>query len=263
MSRRHDILFCAARQQERSRQAGVKLGYDQHVPFASAIRLISEPIPIGTADFSLEFFGNSFGSNVSSKHAPFIYASPQVVDLYIGSAQPQRGGVYGILFRDGKNNILVHHTPSEPQARFHLVVTRSGRTVRVFVDAKLLKTKEQAETVDLGDYQLSLANSSDVALARIYNYALADEEITRLYNEGDPAGYVLPEAMKSGSRRCLAEFLPQHIVATAAGSVAAWLDSACQLPFNDRCLPPLFESIGGYDMTADNGPEVLFKTDMI
>lgn len=263
MSRRHDILFCAARQQERSRQAGVKLGYDQHTPFASSIRLVSEPIPIGTADFSLEFFGNSYGSNIGSKHAPFIYASPQVVDLYIGSDIPERGGVYGVLFRSGSNNVLVHFRPADPQVRFHLVVTRSGQTVRVFIDAKLLKTKEQAETVDLGDYQLSLANSSDAALARIYNYALADEEIARLYNEGDPAGYVLPEAMKSGSRRCLAEFLPQHIVATAAGAAAAWLDSARQLPFNNRYLPPLLESIGGYDMTAYNGPEILYKSDSI
>ena len=38
-----------------------------------------------------------------------------------------------------------------------------------------------------------------------------------------------------------------------------WLDSAKQLPLSDEYMEPLFQSIGGYDMTANGAPEILYN----
>ena len=200
-----------------------------------------------------------------------------------------------------------------------------------------------------------------------FNYALSAAEVSALYNNGDPAGYVLPAEMKSGERRCLAEYLPQNLigqrdenpfdisglttytwtgetdtnyyqevllgrfiqsgaVVMIKGSVSdyqsgepfayvgnkqamipaqngsftvtvinnrdnidriyyyggishsdrrltitinsvelvpevvlSWLDSAKQLPLNDEYLPPLLETAGGYDLTANGTPEIIYK----
>lgn len=38
-----------------------------------------------------------------------------------------------------------------------------------------------------------------------------------------------------------------------------WLDSAKQLPLNNEYLPPLLETAGGYDLTADRTPGIVYK----
>ena len=40
---------------------------------------------------------------------------------------------------------------------------------------------------------------------------------------------------------------------------SVWLDSAKQLPLNDEYLPPLLETAGGYDLTANGTPEIIYK----
>lgn len=40
---------------------------------------------------------------------------------------------------------------------------------------------------------------------------------------------------------------------------STWLDSAQQFPMNDEYLPPLLESINGYDLTANGTPEGVYK----
>ena len=39
---------------------------------------------------------------------------------------------------------------------------------------------------------------------------------------------------------------------------STWLDSAKQLPLNNEYLPPLLESINGYDLTANGTPEIVY-----
>ncbi|WP_418443782.1 hypothetical protein [Alistipes shahii] len=39
----------------------------------------------------------------------------------------------------------------------------------------------------------------------------------------------------------------------------SWLDSAKQFPLNDEYLPPLLQSDGGYDLTANGTPEIIIK----
>lgn len=40
---------------------------------------------------------------------------------------------------------------------------------------------------------------------------------------------------------------------------SVWLDSAKQLPLNDEYLPPLLETAGGYGLTANGTPEIIYK----
>lgn len=60
---------------------------------------------------------------------------------------------------------------------------------------------------------------------------------------------------------CIAEYLAQNIVADPSdtNSATGWLDSAKQIPVNDSSLLPLEKSIGGYDMTASNKPQIIYK----
>lgn len=58
---------------------------------------------------------------------------------------------------------------------------------------------------------------------------------------------------------CVAEYLPQNLVANNNGLVSSWLDSAKQLPLNDEYLPPLLETAGGYDLAANGTPEIVYK----
>lgn len=51
---------------------------------------------------------------------------------------------------------------------------------------------------------------------------------------------------------CIAEYLPQ------SASPSIWLDSARQLPINGN-MPPLWSSVGGYDLTASGTPQVVYK----
>lgn len=46
---------------------------------------------------------------------------------------------------------------------------------------------------------------------------------------------------------------------TLISVASTWLDSAKQLPWSDKYLPPLLQSKGGYDMVANGSPEVLFN----
>ena len=48
-------------------------------------------------------------------------------------------------------------------------------------------------------------------------------------------------------------------VESIPGIVFSWLDSAKQLPLNDEYLPPLLQSDGGYDLTANGMPEIIIK----
>lgn len=58
---------------------------------------------------------------------------------------------------------------------------------------------------------------------------------------------------------CVAEYLPKNLVADNNGIASFWLDSAKQLPLNDEYLPPLLQSDGGYDLTANRAPEIIIK----
>lgn len=248
---------------------GVKMGYGEKNVYSSSFNgtiLTSPPIQIGTSDFSIEYYGNAYGSgsgapllfnkaNQGTPNAPTYF---QVYGLNLG-----RNVLDWVTFGvpDGGNiatdSLNFKYLAPDLSTKFHLVITRQGRMINVYIDNTLVASKEQTEIKDLGAFVLGILNSSDVGFARVWNYALSSSEVATLYNNGDPAGHVLPAKLKDGEQRCIAEYLPQNLIPTAEGSVVKWLDSAPQLPEANGILPPLDASVGGYDLAAIGNPKII------
>lgn len=180
---------------------GVKMGYNQYVDKSASTMFKSPSMPIGTNDFTLEYFGNLYGAISSNTplifnaNAPYayskgcllIYGTPQIAVRWIIFEKPSSGD----LLLDSIDLIA-----GAQESILHLALTRKGTTVKVYINGELKATKEQSAVKDLGDFRLGMANSSNMVMSRIYNYAMAADEVKDLYNDGDPAGYVLPNAMK-------------------------------------------------------------------
>lgn len=247
---------------------GAKLGYQQPIISASTTKFVSAPISIGTSDFSIEFYGNTYGSytnknpSISNQSQPYTYGEGC---LLVYQTESGVGGIEWIIFEkpatgaDLADSINLRYKPIDPIEKFHFVITRQGTTVKVYINGELKTTKEQSEVKDMGDLQLAIANSSDVGFVRVWNKCLSDSEVSQLENSGDPAGYVLPAEMKTGDQRCIAEYLAMNLVPQKyKPTVAArWLDSATVLPDPDGTLRRIWKSVGGYDMEANGNPIIL------
>lgn len=181
---------------------GVKMGYNQYVDKSASTMFKSPSMPIGTNDFTLEYFGNLYGainSNtplIFNANAPYayskgcllIYGTSQIAVRWIIFEKPSSGG----LLLDSIDLIA-----GAQESILHLALTRKGTTVKVYINGELKATKEQSAVKDLGDFRLGMANSSNMVMSRIYNYAMAADEVKDLYNDGDPAGYILPQNLKN------------------------------------------------------------------
>lgn len=180
---------------------GVKMGYNQYVDKSASTMFKSPSMPIGTNDFTLEYFGNLYGAISSNTplifnaNAPYayskgcllIYGTSQIAVRWIIFEKPSSGD----LLLDSIDLIA-----GAQESILHLALTRKGTTVKVYINGELKATKEQSAVKDLGDFRLGMANSSNMVMSRIYNYAMAADEVKDLYNDGDPAGYVLPGTYK-------------------------------------------------------------------
>lgn len=180
---------------------GVKMGYNQYVDKSASTMFKSPSMPIGANDFTLEYFGNLYGAISSNTplifnaNAPYayskgcllIYGTSQIAVRWIIFEKPSSGD----LLLDSIDLIA-----GAQESILHLALTRKGTTVKVYINGKLKATKKQSAVKDLGDFRLGMANSSNMVMSRIYNYAMAADEVKDLYNDGDPAGYVLPGTMK-------------------------------------------------------------------
>ena len=191
----------AAYRQSRERQVGVNIGDRQSVSLSSITAFISAPVPIGTSDFTLEYFGNAYWA--TSGNSPLIFNN--------NSRYPYGKGcllIYGdskvavqwVLFEmpssGAPTDDSIFLSAGDRETPFHFVVTRKGTTVKAYFNGELKATKEQSAVKDLGDFRLGMSNGSNMVMSRIYNYALSAEEAAVHYNDGDPAGYVLPGTMK-------------------------------------------------------------------
>lgn len=194
----------AAFRQAKRLQRGVKLGYKQFGNGVNDTRFESAPIPIGTSDFSLELYMNSYGSNQSypfafNKRVYSVYAKGSI---FLHNSNSYENGIYSILMEapaDGESNAdSIYPSWQAPTAdeKYLLTITRQGMTVKVYINGELKATKEQSEVKDLGDLQLAIANSSEVGFVRVWNYALSADDVTAHYNNGDPMGYVVPKASR-------------------------------------------------------------------
>ena len=180
---------------------GVKMGYNQYVDKSASTMFKSPSMPIGTNDFTLEYFGNLYGAISSNTplifnaNAPYayskgcllIYGTSQIAVRWIIFEKPSSGD----LLLDSIDLIA-----GAQESILHLALTRKGTTVKVYINGELKATKKRSAVKDLGDFRLGMANSSNMVMSRIYNYALSAEEVAAHYNDGDPAGYMLPGTMK-------------------------------------------------------------------
>lgn len=201
MDRRRSLLKIAALRSERERQVGVNIGKEQNIDSSSITAFIGAPVPIGTGDFTLEYFGNTYwatSSKVSlifndSSRSPYskgcflIYGNSKVAVQWVLFEMPSSGAA-------SDDSIIL--SAGDKETPFHFVVTRKGTTVKAYFNGELKATKEQSAVKDLGDFRLGMSNGSNMVMSRIYNYAISAEEVAALYNDGDPAGYVLPSTMK-------------------------------------------------------------------
>lgn len=383
-------------------KAGVKLGYNESPTASTTKKFTTPPISIGTSDFSIEYYGNAYGTGSIYSQ---LLSNSNTLGVGVGYFN-----VYGINIGKNGLNWVTFKTPEGGNIttdslsfnylaptldeKFHVIITRYGKTIKVYINNTLIKSKEQTEIKDLGEFVLALANSSDVSFVRVYNYALSQEEVTTLYNGGKPDSYILPSKYKgtlinteftynsiqtnttdttineledyteiiynsAGAndayprfvskidtnykgyieieldaecsdiegfivsaiinlstsntnskttisnrnkyrffglanstgfnlgtlfqgfgdpsnvgktlklysykiiyKGCIAEHLAQNLVADPSNTnfATGWLDSAKQLPVNDSSLPPLEESLGEYDMTASNKPQIIYKS---
>ena len=202
MDRRRSLLKIAALRSERERQAGVKMGYNQYVDKSASTMFKSPSMPIGTNDFTLEYFGNLYGAISSNTplifnaNAPYAYSKGCL--LIYGTSQI---AVRWIIFEKPSSGDLLLDSidliEGAQESILHLALTRKGTTVKVYINGELKATKEQSAVKDLGDFRLGMANSSNMVMSRIYNYAMAADEVKALYNDGDPAGYILPQNLKN------------------------------------------------------------------
>lgn len=180
---------------------GVKMGYGQSITSNSVTALIGSPVPIGTGDFTLEYFGNSYGSTTIYSSFMFNAAHRDIYSrgsLFVYSISGK--GIGWIVFEKPSSGdpLLdsIDLITGETGTPFHFVLTRNGTTVKAYFNGELKATKKQSAVKDLGNFRLGMANSSNMVMSRIYNCALSAEEVAAHYNDGDPAGYVLPNAMK-------------------------------------------------------------------
>lgn len=170
---------------------GVKLGYDEHPALGTTTKFVTPSIAIGTDDFSLEYYGNTYGGGVSTGR----YNIYQAGVFLAGPTSVGQNGIYNISLGGESIGVFNFNLPDLEES-FHLAVTRQGTTVKVYINGELKATKEQSEVKDLGDLQLAIANSSDVGFVRVWNMCLSADDVTAHYNNGDPMGYVVPKAMR-------------------------------------------------------------------
>ena len=203
MDRRRSLLKIAALRSEREQQVGVNIGKEQNIDSSSITAFIGAPVPIGTGDFTLEYFGNAYWATKSktplifndSTHSTYskgcflVYGDSELAIRWVLFEAPMSGA-------PTDDSILL--SAGDRETPFHFALTRKGTTVKVYFNGNLEATKEQSAVKDLGDFWLGMSNGSNMVMSRIYNYAISAEEVAALYNDGDPAGYVLPTIKKYG-----------------------------------------------------------------
>lgn len=75
--------------------------------------------------------------------------------------------------------------------------------------------------------------------------------------KGTPYQYVYVYAGPTGSDRRVT--ITVDSIEPVPGVATSWLDSARKLLLNDEYLPPLLQSDGGYDLTANGTPQIIIK----
>ena len=148
-----------------------------------------------------------------------------------------------------KRNLSSGDKPSIFRIRIVFVEPFQGSRIRFFAHS----------FNDYADLTLSSEKLNAEGVVHIKNASNAIPN-SFMYSYDVPIGDVVKiSTITIESVGCVAEYLPQNLVANNNGLVSSWLDSAKQLPLNDEYLPPLLQSDGGYDLTANGTPQIIIK----
>lgn len=181
-----------AYRQAKRMQRGVKLGENQVT--TTATKFTTAPIQIGTEDFSVEFYGNSFGSDGNLGYSFIRYAGGSTLT----------NNAFNILSRAGANGLSVvqfgnrtisslGYVNTNENGLFHLVLTRSGVTLTIYIDGTKFNEFTMDNVSDFGTMDFLVANSRNVGFVRVWNMCLSADDVTAHYNNSDPMGYVVPK----------------------------------------------------------------------
>lgn len=158
---------------------------------------------------------------------------------------------------------VLYNKPANLDSIYDIVFVATDSQLSLFVDGTLITSVSYVNTISLYNIGFYFASNrlyfqGDYLLHQHFNYAMSADEVKALDNNGDPMGYVVPKAKRSG---LLAEFLPQNLMYGRDDKTIAtsWLDSAKQMPLSDEYMEPLFQSVGGYDMVVNGAPEILYN----
>lgn len=193
----NNVQKMAAYRQAKRMQRGVKLGYRENPGLDTTTKFTIQDIPIGTTDFTLEWYGNSYGSD----NGPNYFINKPGGGLSVGGIKDNNGIGYCGLGNIGSTNWKA----DDIDEKFHMCLIRKGQTIKLYANNSLI-VKENVEIVDFGNPKIYLANSSDLGFFRVWNYALSADEIATLYNNGDPMGYVVPKESRYFEKRYQSDF---------------------------------------------------------
>lgn len=101
-----------------------------------------------------------------------------------------------LAFHCGGNNVQVPLTVGND---YHAVISYNGSNAKCYLNGNLVGTVIPRSYVVVSQFRIGALNyppTGYVYFCRHYNYALSAEEVAALYNDGDPAGYVLPVPYK-------------------------------------------------------------------
>ena len=114
---------------------------------------------------------------------------------------------------------ILYNKPTNLNSIYDIVFVATDSQLSLFVDGTLITSAPYANTISIYNIGFYLGSNSlyfqgEYLLHRHFNYAMSADEVKRLDNNGNPLGYIVPKAMKSGDNKCIAEYLPQNLVAT-------------------------------------------------
>ena len=196
-SRRRDLLALAAYRQAREHQEGVDASQGYLTTNAAGV-LFEGP---RTLECYLKYMPHS--------ETQFPFAS----SVYMMAIEFMPTNI--ALFYCGGKNIGARIVPNTD---YHIIIAYDGTMATAYLNGNpvgsfLPESYSVASLFRVGHDRLSPLGP--IYFCRHYNYALSAAEVSALWNNGNPAGYLLPADMKSGDQYCIAEYLPQNLVGSS------------------------------------------------
>lgn len=179
MDRRRSLLKIAALRSEREQQVGVNCtkGY---LESTDAGLLFDGPR-------SMECFFNLRQSDGTQRPAQF---STSMLAIAVTPMD-------AIMFHCGNKSLQVSRATIGDD--IHAVISYDGATAMCYINGIEVGAMQPTAYTPSALFRIGdplHITKSPLVFCRHYNYAISAEEVAALYNDGDPAGYVLPNAMK-------------------------------------------------------------------